>query len=169
MSARRLQQPIHIAIEPGVLNVFRVVTLAEWALLSLGFLTLLSKPPRWPDAYATMLWTLFTFTLLYLWWPWSARTLGRAYLPLALIAAAVVPVVAQTAGTLLHMAAGARGESAQTDPSRLYAWLLLPLLLISAQYGVRVLLLFTGGTALLEVLLASFLAAADGPPVSHAA
>jgi signal transduction histidine kinase len=156
-------------IEPGVLNVFRVFTMVEWALLSLGFLTLLSKPPRWPDAYATMLWALYTFTLLYLSWPWLARTLGRAYLPLALIAVSVVPVAAQTADTLLHLAAGARGASAQTDPARLYVWLLLPLLLISAQYGVRVLLLFTGGTALLEILLAGFLAVAGGPPIARAA
>ena len=169
MSARRLQQSIHWSVEPGVLNVFRVFTLVEWALLSLGFLSLLNRPPRWPDAYATMLWALYTFTLLYLSWPWLARTLGRAYLPLALIAVSVVPVLAQMADTLLHMAAGARGASAQTDPARLYVWLLLPLLLISAQYGVRILLLFTGGTALLEILLASFLVAAGGPPVTRAA
>ena len=169
MIARRLQQSIHTSIEPGVLNVFRAFTLVEWALLSLGFLTLLNKPPRWPDAYATMLWALYTLTLLYLSWPWLARTLGRAYLPLALIAVSVVPVVAQTADTLLHMASGATGAAAQTDPARLYVWLLLPMLLISAQYGVRVLLLFTGGTALLEITLASFLAASGGPPVTRAA
>jgi signal transduction histidine kinase len=44
----------------------------------------------------------------------------------------------------------------------------LPLLLISAQYGVRVLLLFTGGTSLLEITLASFLVSAGGPPVTRA-
>src|SRR5262245_50455589 len=169
MIARRLQQSIHTSIEPGVLNVFRAFTLVEWALLSLGFLTLLNKPPRWPDAYATMLWALYTLTLLYLSWPWLARTLRRAYLPLALIAVSVVPVVAQTADTLLHMAVGATGAAAQTDPARLYVWLLLPLLLISAQYGVRVLLLFTGGTALLEIILAGFLAAAGGPADNGAA
>src|SRR5262249_48143702 len=153
MSARRLQQSIHWSVEPGVLNVFRVFTLVEWALLSLGFLTLLNRPPRWPDAYATMLWALYTFTLVYLSWPWLARTLGRPYLPRASLPVSFVPGLAQPADTLLHMAAGARGESAQTDPARLYVWLLLPLLLISAQYGLRVLLLFTGGTALLEILL----------------
>jgi signal transduction histidine kinase len=169
MSARRLQQSIHRSVEPGVLNVFRAFTLLEWAILSLGFLALLNKPPRWPDAYSIMLWTLYTFTLLYLSWPWLARTLGQAYLPLALVAVSVVPVVAQTADTLLHMAAGARGESAQADPARLYVWLLLPMLLIGAQYGVRVLLLFTGGTALLEVILAGVLAGEGGPPVARAA
>jgi signal transduction histidine kinase len=169
MSERRLRQSVHGSIEPGVLNVFRVFTLVEWGLLSLGFLTLLNRQPHWPDAYAIMLWALYTFILLYLSWPWPARTLGRAYLSLALIAASVFPVVAQTADTLLHVAAGARGESAQTDPARLYVWLLLPLLLISAQYGVRVLLLFTAGTALLEILLASFLVAAGGPAVTRAA
>jgi signal transduction histidine kinase len=169
MIARSLQQSIHRSIEPGVLNVFRAFTLLEWSLLSLAFLSLLDKPPRWPDAYTMMLWTLYTLTLLYLSWPWLARTLGRAYLPLALVAVSVIPVVAQTAETLFHMASGARGASAQADPSRLYIWLLLPMLLISAQYGVRVLLLFTGGTALLEVLLAGFLAAAGGPPISRAA
>ena len=152
-----------------MLNVFRVFTLVEWGLLFLTFLSLLAKPPRWPDAYATMLWALYTLTLVYLSWPLLARTLGRAYLPLALIAVSVVPVVAQMADTLLHMAAGARGEGVQTDPARLYVWLLLPLLLISAQYGVRVLLLFTGGTALLEITLAGFLAAAGGPPATRAA
>jgi len=169
MIARRLQQSIHWSVEPGVLNVFRAFTLVEWGLLSLGFLSLLNRPPRWPDAYATMLWALYTLTLLYLSWPWLARTLGRAYLPLALIAVSVVPVVAQTADTLLHMSSGATGAAAQADPARLYVWLLLPMLLISAQYGVRILLLFTGGTALLEIILASFLVGAGGPPVTRAA
>jgi hypothetical protein len=169
MSAPSLRQSTHQSVEPGVLNVFRAFTLLEWALLSLGFLSLLSKPPRWPDAFATMLWVLYTLTLLYLSWPWLARALGRAYLPLALVAVSVVPVVAQTADTLLHMAAGARGESAQADPARLYVWLLLPMLLIGAQYGVRVLLLFTGGTALLEVLLSGALVSAGGLLVARAA
>jgi hypothetical protein len=67
------------------------------------------------------------------------------------------------------MSSGATGAAAQADPARLYVWLLLPMLLISAQYGVRILLLFTCGTALLEILLASFLVAAGGPPVTRAA
>jgi hypothetical protein len=169
MIARSLQQSIHRSIERGVLNVFRAFTLLEWSLLSLAFLSLLDKPPRWPDAYTMMLWTLYTLTLLYLSWPWLARTLGQVYLPLALVAVSVVPVVAQTADTLLQMASGAREASSQADTSRLYIWVLLPMLLISAQYGVRVLLLFTGGTALLAVLLAGFLATAGGPPISRAA
>jgi signal transduction histidine kinase len=169
MIARSLQQSIHKSIEPGVLNVFRAFTLLEWALLSFGFLSLLSTPPHWPDAYSLMLWMLYTLTLAYLSWPVIQRARGRAYLPLALVAIAVVPVLAQTADTMLHMAAGAHGATAQADPSRLYVWLLLPMLLISAQYGVRVLLLFTGGTALLEALLAGILASASGPPILRAA
>jgi hypothetical protein len=50
MIARSLQQSIHKSIEPGVLNVFRAFTLLEWALLSFGFLSLLSTPPHWPTS-----------------------------------------------------------------------------------------------------------------------
>jgi signal transduction histidine kinase len=169
MSAHRPRQSIHKSIEPGVLNVFRAFTLVEWGLLSLTFLSLLAKPPHWPDTFSLILWALYTLTLLYLSWPWPARALGRAYLPLALVAVSVVPVLAQTLDTAARMAGGATGAAAQVDPVRLYVWLLLPMLLNSAQYGVRVLLLFTGGTALLEIILASFLAGASGPPITRAA
>src|SRR5262245_3078416 len=109
MSARRRRHSIHQSIEPGVLTVFRAFTLVEWGLLSLTFLTLLGKPPHWPDIFSLTLWALYTLTLLHLSWPWLARALGRAYLPLALVAISVVPILAQSLDTAARMASGATG------------------------------------------------------------
>jgi signal transduction histidine kinase len=44
-------------------------------------------------------------------------------------------------------------DPALLEATRLYFWLLIPLLLVSAQYGWRTLMLFSVGTALLPVLL----------------
>ncbi|MBC8075872.1 MAG: sensor histidine kinase [Chloroflexales bacterium] len=82
---------------------------------------------------------------------WLRATLGRPYLPLALLVAAVGPIVADMAQQLAGTASPAR--TALIEPARLYFWLLPPLVIVSAQYAMRALLLFTLGTALLPVLL----------------
>lgn len=134
-------------IEPGVLPMFRLFSGAMCALQLARLVT-----PRWRGtgsqfnlAMALLMGLLF----VYLSWPRLRVLLGRYYLPLALLVASVGPIVADAVAGRLEIASGA----AASEPARLYFWLIPPLILISAQYGVRELLWFTAGTAVLPLLL----------------
>lgn len=146
------------SIEPGVLQVFRVFTGLMWLLLSLSVVPRLG---RGADGFATALWLICGALCLYLSVPQLRRLLGALYLPLALGVAGLGPIIADVA-----TAGGA------ADPARLYFWLILPVLLISAQYGMRSVLLCTLAIAALPPLLAALGgadAAALGRHATHAA
>jgi signal transduction histidine kinase len=152
-------------IEPGLLRVFTLVLALQLPLVSLALCTL-GGSNALPDYMSILGWAQTVFLLIYLTASGVRRVLGRLYLPLALGIAAVGPVLWTALGTALRMAHGQRGTAALVDPSRLYLWLLLPVLLICAQYGVRELLLVTGGTSLLSVVLAVPLWKEGGPDLT---
>src|SRR5215469_1669914 len=155
-------------IEPGLLRVFTFVLALQLPLVSLALCTLGGggKADAVPDYMSILGWAQTVFLLIYLTAGGLQRVLGRVYLPLALGVAAVGPVIWTAIGTALRMAHGLRGAAALVDPSRLYLWLLLPVLLICAQYGLRELLLVTAGTSLLSVVLAVPLKVDGGPDLT---
>jgi signal transduction histidine kinase len=153
-------------IEPGLLRVFTLVLALQLPLVSLALCTLSSGAKAVPDYMTILIWAQTIFLLGYLSVGRLRRILGRAYLPLALGIASAGPVIWTAVGTALRMAHGLRGAAAQVDPSRLYLYLLLPVLLICVQYQLRELLLMTAGTSLLAVALALPLQAAGGPAIA---
>jgi signal transduction histidine kinase len=153
-------------IEPGLLRVFALVLALQLPLITLALCTQGGGSIAVPDYMTMLVWAQTVFLLGYLSAGWLRRMLGGAYLPLALGVAAVGPVVWIAVGTALRMAHGLRGAAAQVDPARLYLWLLLPVLLICAQYRLRELLLATAGTSLLAVVLAVPLRLAGGPDIA---
>ncbi|HKS69618.1 MAG TPA: histidine kinase, partial [Ktedonobacterales bacterium] len=150
-------------IEPRLLTVFRAFIWALWALLSLGVCGSLSRHGGVPDFASLLGWPVVTSLLLYLYAGFLRRMLGRAYLPLALLVASAGPCVVVALSAALRVRSGLRGAAAGTDASSLFVVLLLPLLLISVQYGFRELLAFTLGTSLLSVVLAVPVAQVGGP------
>ncbi len=160
----RSQRP-PVQIEPGLLYVFRLFLTIQWALLSLALCGIISKPVPIPDYQSIIDWIGTTLLVVYLVWHWLQRHLGRFYLPIALIAASLGPVGAQVVATALRIDHGLTGTAALADLSPLYVDLLLPLLLISAQYGMRALFTFTVGTSLLSLVIAVPMSAVAGPAV----
>lgn len=157
------------AIEPGLLPVFRYFLVALWVLVSLTLCGTLGKTAVVPDYFSIMIWAHSTVLLPYMFWNQLRMLLGRAYLPLALGVAGVAPVLELALATALRMRHGLTGNAALVDPASLILWLALPLLLISAQYGMRVLFAFTAGTSILSTILALALAASGGPSATAAA
>jgi signal transduction histidine kinase len=139
-------------VEPGVLRVFRIFVALECLVFSFPLLAVRRMLVA-PNYFALLIWLQSALLLVYLLWPWPRRVLGRAYLPIALVVASLGPILAQALATALRLGDGIASERALIELSGLYAWLLLPLLLISVQYGVRAVLLFTVGTSALSVLL----------------
>ncbi|NOR81930.1 MAG: hypothetical protein GQ526_00365 [Ardenticatenales bacterium] len=154
------------ALEPGLLAVFRrfiILELGIFVLAAVAFPNL----GEWSGAHL-LLWIsplCLVLIQVYLSSPWFQQKTGRMFLPMALAAGSLVPILGQSA---IMAGFGARlvGSSAGTT-WRLFTtlfiplFLLVPLVLISWQYGMGAVLLFCGGTALLD-LVAGALSAGDG-------
>jgi signal transduction histidine kinase len=138
-------------IEPGLLPIFRLYTGLMFVLIGLGMGDALRRVPR--DYFAIFMCAICGFLFVYLSWKPVERWLGKRWLPLALYIVTLGPIFADV---VANAAIIRRGFTDPTlfDPNRLYLWMLIPMLLVSAQYGWRVLLMFNFGTALLPVLLA---------------
>ena len=78
-------------LEPGLLQIFRVLVGARLALLSLSLLSKLIWPEQRVPRYPALGIVGSVLLLAYLSWPWLRDHLGRAYLPLALAWATVGP------------------------------------------------------------------------------
>lgn len=149
-------------IEPGLLPLFRLLNTIIFVILTLGMCGFVGQPGVERDYFAAFLWLQSTFLLGYLAWGWLQRRLGRLYLPLALLVATLSPIIGQAAATRIYLDLGLRGSAIQSDHGVFYFWLVLPLLLVCTQYGMRTMLAFAVGTALAPFLLALPLERAGG-------
>ena len=136
-------------IEPGILPVFRLFMGILWGLFTVGLCTDPHDVP--PDYFNLFSWGFTGFLFLFLSWGWLQKRVGPPYLPIALTLASIWPIVAATFSNVLL---ARQGLPENTDAGRLLVWLILPLLLVSAQYGIRTLLLFTIVTSILPLVLA---------------
>lgn len=139
-------------IEPGVLQIFRRFVVVVFVLLSLGMCDTLDNPS--PDYFTVLSWGHTSLLLIYLYRRGFSYALGKYFLPVALVYISTMPIYALYIAIFLNLASGFPPELAFIDPGILYLWLILPLLLISTQYHMKAMLIFTFGTALLTVLLA---------------
>ncbi len=136
-------------IEPGILPVFRLFMGILWGLFTVGLCGDSQGVP--PNYFSLFSWGFTGFLFLYLSWGWLQKRIGAPYLPIALTLASLWPIVAAAFSNVLL---ARRGLPEDTDAGRLLVWLILPLLLVSAQYGIRTLLFFNITTAVLPIVLA---------------
>ena len=129
------------SLEPGLLPVFRLFAGLHFGIALLG-----------APAHATSheLFNLIGVALLtvYLWWSGLSNRLGRAFLPPALVLAAVGPIV----GQYFELLAGLDEHelSLMHDIAVLALILLIPLILVGWQYNFRAVLVYCVGTAALD-------------------
>lgn len=136
-------------IEPGILPVFRLYIGVLWVLLTLGLYATAQEPV--PDHFTWIGWIFSGAMFLYLSWRWLRRKMGASYIALALTLTSLLPIVADAVTNVIRLR---RELPTDYDDGRLILWLLVPLLLVSAQYRVRTMLFFTIGTSLLPIVLA---------------
>jgi signal transduction histidine kinase len=156
-------------IEPGILPMFRLLTMVAWLILCPSLVSLLA-PHQLPNYLAIFCWIQYSLLWAYLSWQWLCHMLGRWYLPIALGMSAIAPVVFQILAAKLRLDRGVlAAEALQPSPNSLYVWLLIPLLLGAMQYGYRVLLGIMIGTSGLSVFLAHLLTPSIGNTVTEQA
>jgi len=143
-------------IEPGILPVFRLYMGVVWALYTLAVCA--SGQNAAVEYFDLFAWFITGALFLYLSWGWLRRRMGKNYLALALVFATLAPILADAIANVIR---ARQNLPENPDSGRLIVWLILPLLLVSAQYRLRTMLLFTVGTSLLPVLLAWMIGASD--------
>ncbi|MBW4439309.1 MAG: sensor histidine kinase [Pleurocapsa minor GSE-CHR-MK-17-07R] len=141
------------ALEPGVLSISRWFYGLMFILLTLG----LFSPAPVPDYFSLVIWALCGLLSAYLLVGGLTRRMGRLYLPPALLAAALTPILADSASVALYQAQNISSHDYALDGSRLYFWLILPLIVVSTQYKLRALIAFMLVTSLLPPLLTALL------------
>lgn len=146
-----MENPLSRPLEPGLLRIFRYFTgiaMLYFALVLL-YSFIVTGQGFAIQAQSTLNFLTNLALFGYLSWPWLERRLKTWYLPLALLAATVIPVFSN----LIYLAA-------PPEPN-LYliiarSWLLLPILvvplvLIAWQYPFRFVILFIVFTTLVEL------------------
>src|SRR5262249_38825115 len=119
------------SIEPGILPLFRIFVALEVLLLLLRMgleATFRSDFPLVQPVWPGLVFLLALLISLSL--PPLERTLGRAYLPVALISSIGVTIAAAAAGLKLRLAAGIRAEELVRGSWILIVVLLVPLIVV---------------------------------------
>lgn len=153
------------AVEPGILQLFRIFVALEILLLLLrmGLEAAFRSDfplvqPAWPGL------TFLALQLGYLSWRRLELGLGRFYLPIALVASIGLTLVSAAAGLKLRLDAGIRAEELVRGSWILIVVLLVPLIIVAWQYGWRWVLWFCALTVATELALTLPFAGSGGPP-----
>ena len=142
--------PEHL-IEPGILQILRWATLTLWVVYTLALCDTINKNP--PDLFVVFNWVFFGLLLLILYRRRLQVRLGNRFLPIALILVSAGPILGDAAASWLFAAYRVPMTETDLGPARLHVWLILPLLLVSLQYGLRMVATFTAGSVIIPLLL----------------
>lgn len=142
--------------EPGLLSVFRIYVGARlvFSVLSLLAGTLAAESRIQRILPLPSLGVIESVLLLgYLSWPWLRQKLGGAYLPIALAIATLAPALELFLGIDLSSLDQATEFIVLAGQWQLVFFLFFPLILISWQYNFRVVIGYTLGLAVLDVII----------------
>ncbi len=139
-------------IEPGLLNLFR------WYVgIRLGFLVLVwfgvqSDDPPEPAQAPGLGIVLFGALLLFLVVPWFRKVAGRAFLPIAIVAATIAPIADAVQTIDYRLDLGYSPNEALSDYWIPFFLLFVPFILIVWQYRYRWVLVFAIGSTTLDLI-----------------
>lgn len=142
--------PEHL-IEPGILQILRWATLILWIIYTLALCDTINQTP--PDLFVVFNWVFFGLLLLILYRRRLQQRLGHRFLPIALILVSAGPILGDAAASWLFAVYKVPMNETELGPARLHVWLILPLLLVSLQYGIRMVATFTAGSVIIPLLL----------------
>jgi len=150
-------------LEPGLLQVFRLVVAVRLGVLVLMQYSQLLRPEQRVLRFPLPGIIETTFLLGYLSWACLRERLDRLYLPLALLVASTAPIIEHDLSIILRLRAGVGRMALNTDAWQLFLVLFIPLVLIGWQYHFKAVWAFCIGSAALELALAIPLTLAGGP------
>jgi signal transduction histidine kinase len=151
----------HAQIEPGLLSIFRLANGIWLAIYGPRLLSEAFDPAEKFTPLVCISALNAIVLLLYLYSDWLRNRMGRSYLPLALLAAAVGAVFAQRLDVAWRIRQNMPPELIVVDEGYLFGVLFVPVIIVSAQYNFKTALASILGIAGLETALA-YLLVPDG-------
>lgn len=150
-------------IESGLLAAFRLLMALPFVIGTIAFVLNIvirfSHPV--PDFVAKIPLPIFilflsfqAITLIYLYLPQALEKLGRYFLPIGLILASTGEIALYTTAVVGNFESSVMRELLETSAGRLY-FLIIPLVLISWQYGYRSAIRYTIVLVIFELLMVS--------------
>ena len=137
-------------LEPDLLPTFRGFMLLELCMTLLSaFMTEQGKPVH-PPAGVMAVGVLSVGVLVYLSWPRLQHRLGSAYLPVAVIVAAALPIIEQYLSLQSQPAPDIGSQHANEWQAVLF--LVFPLIIVSWQYSFHSVIGFCLGTGLFDLI-----------------
>ncbi|NMC03174.1 MAG: hypothetical protein GYA30_12475, partial [Chloroflexi bacterium] len=137
-------------LEPDLIQVFRLYIAFRLILVGLTSLVALVRPRVQVEPGTFFSLVELTLLLIYLSIPWFHNKLGRWFLPLALAAATLGPIVEVTLGLQRPLLARTTGTAPAADVWQVTVLLTIPLFLVAWQYSFDAVVGFTAGVAILE-------------------
>jgi signal transduction histidine kinase len=136
-------------LEPGLLPTFRGLILLELCIILLGAFMGEQGKPVHPPAVVMVEGTLSVGLLVYLSWPRLQHQLGAAYLPVAVMIAAALPLLEQY--LFLQNQPMLDIDSLHANDWQAVLFLSFSLLIVSWQYSFHSVIVFCLGTGLFDL------------------
>jgi signal transduction histidine kinase len=142
-------------LELGLLKIFRIFLLLQLVLIYVNVFAHSARGYLQGCPWCAVVFGTGSIFLLlaYLSIPWLQNKLGRYYLPIALVFAAIVSLVAQD--FFLYFQTPFTGGSSEETAWQLFLFLFIPLVLIGWQYDFKAVVAYCIFTALLDHTLMS--------------
>ncbi len=143
-------------LEPGLLKIFRIFLLLQLILIYVHVFVPSARGYLIGCPWCAVAFGTSSIFLLqaYLSIPWLQNKLGRYYLPIALVTAAIVSLVVQD--FFLYFQTPFTGGSGEETAWQLFLFLFIPLVLIGWQYDFKAVIAYCIFTALVDYTLMSF-------------
>ncbi|MBN2115785.1 MAG: sensor histidine kinase [Anaerolineales bacterium] len=137
-------------LEPGLLTIFRMFLVAQFFLMFVNLhVHAPSSFPEWKVRFGYLFVIGGTMGLLvYLSVPWLERQLGRFYLPVALICSTVFSLVTHNLFLTTHT-----DRSSEENAWQFFLFLSVPLLFVSWQYELKLVLAYCVFITFLDTVL----------------
>jgi signal transduction histidine kinase len=139
--------------EPGLLHIFKLYIAMRLAVLLSSAIVYLIWYRAYFDLdiapYVVLFLVDLAFLIIFLGWPWPQRKLGRIHLPIALIAATMIPIIEAPYLSRLY------GAESLPEFWLVFPFLLIPLILTAWQYDFVYVVIFILGTTSFELLIPS--------------
>ncbi|MBN1146586.1 MAG: sensor histidine kinase [Anaerolineales bacterium] len=140
-------------LEPGILALFRLFLVIQLLLILVNVTAHSARGYLIGCPWCAVAFGSVSILLMlgYLSWPWLQSRLGAAYLPIALVFAALVSLILQD--LFLDMRASSPAVGSEESAWQLFLFLFVPLVLISWQYDFRAVVAYCLFTAVLDYAL----------------
>lgn len=144
-------------IEPGLLGIFRLFLVFQLFLIVVNVHVHSSHALIWARPELPMVSSAICVAILvgYLSWPWLRGRMGRSYLPVGLVAAALFSLAAHHLFLTIPLSSSLHPGGSAEATWQIFLFLFIPVILASWQYGFGFVIAYCLFTTLVDFIIVS--------------